>query len=98
VLLSAWGRGPYWEVGGTPTVVPATALADLLRGPDGPEFETFVVHAMRSAGLVMLRLPSPFGRRLHGSSHWNRGVRSQLALLGRLLREVSRLRRAAARS
>lgn len=92
MLLSAWGFGPYWEVGGTPTIVPATKVPALLDGPDGLEFETHVVTVLRREGLAMLRLPAAFGRRVHGTSHWNRGIASQIRLLGRLLREISRTR------
>jgi len=93
VVLSLWGLGPYWEVGGTPTVVPATRAHVLLDGPDGIEFETYTVTALRREGLAMLRLPAAFGHRRHGASHWNRGITSQVGLLGRLLREISRTRR-----
>jgi hypothetical protein len=92
-LLSIRGRGPYFEVGGTPTIVPSSLLEQVLEGPDGIEFETFTVFAMRQAGLELLRPPAPFGRRVHGASHWNKGLRSQLALLYRLLRYVTELRK-----
>jgi len=92
MILSAWGPGPYWEVGGTPTIVPATKVNSVLDGPDGLEFETHVVTVLRREGLTMLRLPAAFGQRVHGASHWNRGIVSQIRLLGRLLREISRTR------
>lgn len=92
VILSVWGLGPYWEVGGTPTIVPATRADVLLRGPDGLEFETYVITAMRREGLRMVRLSAAFGKRVHGASHWNRGLGSQISLLRRLMREISRTR------
>jgi hypothetical protein len=92
-LLSIWGGGPYFEVGGTPTIVPSSMLEQLLKGPEGLEFETFTVFAMRRAGLEMLRLPASFGQRSHGTSHWNKGLGSQLSLLYSLLRYVTRLRK-----
>ena len=90
IILSVWGLGPYWEVGGTPTIVPATSADVLLRGPDGLEFETYVITAMRREGLRMVRLSAAFGKRVHGASHWNRGLGSQISLLRRLMREISR--------
>lgn len=92
-VLSVWGLGPYWEVGGTPTIVPALRAEVLLKGPEGLEFETFTVTAMRREKIRMLRLKAPFGRRMHGSSHWNRGLRTQMRLLLCLMREISRTRR-----
>jgi glycosyltransferase involved in cell wall biosynthesis len=98
IVLSAWGWGPYWEVGGTPTIVPASRVAALLDGPDGLEFETFTITTLRRSGIIMLRLPAPFGQRLHGTSHWNRGIGSRIRLLVRLLREISRTRTNTART
>ena len=90
VLLSLIGRARLFEVGGTPTVVPATARGALLLGPDGVEFETETIRLLRSEGLHMLRLAVPFGERRHGHSHWNRGIRSQFGLWCRLVRRVIR--------
>ena len=92
LILSAVGRCDMRDFGGSPTAVPRGAVTALLGGPDDLAFEPFVLWKLPRVGYRAVRPKVRFGPRRHGNSRWNKGLRSQLQLMGHLLREVPQFR------
>jgi polyisoprenyl-phosphate glycosyltransferase len=72
------------DTGGTPTAVPRRLVPELIQGPDDYAFETWALWVgVRDGGVGRIRVP--YGARIHGMSHWQRGFRSEMRLTKRLM-------------
>lgn len=80
------------QSGGTPTVVPASALPLLASAPDDLGLELYVLRVLPRRGLRGFRPGTPFGERRHGTSTWNSGIVAKLTLLGKQVRTVRAMR------
>lgn len=85
--VSLWYRANLMDSGGTPTVVRKDLVQQLLTGPDDFSFEAFVMFRLHQLGLRLDRAKVPYGSRVYGTSHWQRGFKSEMRLLFRILQQ-----------
>jgi hypothetical protein len=85
--VSLWYGANLTDSGGTPTVVRKDLVQQLLEGPDDFSFEAFVMFRLHQLGLKLDRAKVPYGSRVHGRSHWQRGFKSEMKLLLRILEQ-----------
>jgi hypothetical protein len=83
--VSLWYGANLMDSGGTPTVVRKDLVQQLLEGPNDFSFEAFVMFRLHQLGLKLDRAKVPYGSRVHGHSHWQRGFKSEMKLLFRIL-------------
>jgi hypothetical protein len=83
-----------FDTGGTPTALHKDnpLLKVLLNGPKDYSFESFALLMARLAGVKVVRLNVAYGDRLHGSSHWQSGLGSELKLMTSILMKIPRWR------
>jgi len=72
------------DSGGTPTVCHKDFILKLNNPPDDYTFESYVLYSARKAGLKVSRPKITYGQRLFGESHWQRGFRSEVALMKKI--------------
>ena len=87
LAVSLWYGANLLDSGGTPTVVRKDLVQQLLAGPNDYSFEAFVMFRLHQLGLKLDRAKVPYGARVHGSSHWQRGFKSEMKLLLRILEQ-----------
>jgi hypothetical protein len=88
VLLTVRAGTMMMETGGTPTVIPRSALPYLKNAPDDLGLESYTLWKLPKVGFRPLRLATPFGERRFGQSHWNKGYKAKFKLLLNLLQTV----------
>jgi hypothetical protein len=83
-----------FDTGGTPTALHKDnpLLKILLNGPKDYSFESFALLMARLEGVKVVRLNVVYGDRLHGSSHWQSGLVSELKLMTSILMKIPRWR------
>ena len=74
------------DTGGTPTICERQFLISLKNPPSDFVFESFTLFAARSKKLVVIRPPFTYGQRKFGRSHWQRGFKSEMNLMIRIIR------------
>jgi hypothetical protein len=87
LAVSLWYGANLLDSGGTPTVVRKDLVQQLLAGPNDYSFEAFVMFRLHQLGLKLDRAKVPYGSRVHGRSHWQRGFKSEMKLLLRILEQ-----------
>ncbi len=90
LAVSIWFQANLFDSGGTPTIVRKDLVSKLLAGPDDFSFEAFVMFRIHQLGLRLDRAKVPYGARVHGKSHWQRGFKSEMKLLFRILQQRGR--------
>ena len=74
-------RSNMLDSGGTPTICSKEFIINLKNPPTDYVFESFVLYKARKSGMKIIRPNVPYGARVYGQSHWQRGLRSELLLL-----------------
>lgn len=74
------------DAGGTPTFVNRKHLDLFFNGPNDYSFESFCLYQARINNLVISRPNVNYGNRLFGSSHWQKGFRSEVILFFRIIK------------
>ncbi len=85
LLISIYFRANLFDSGGTPTIIKRDFVGYFLKGPNDFSFEAFSMLTIRKLNLNLIRTSVPYGSRSHGKSHWQRGFKSEIALLIRIL-------------
>jgi len=80
-------RVRMFDSGGTPTIINRNFVKILESGPRDYVFESYVLFAATTMGMEIIRPPINYGSRLYGSSHWQKGLRSEIILFTKVLRE-----------
>jgi glycosyltransferase involved in cell wall biosynthesis len=75
------------DTGGTPTVCEKSFLTSLIEPPKDFVFESFTLYAARIRKLHIVRPPFPYGQRVYGHSHWQRGLKSEIDLMIQIIHE-----------
>jgi polyisoprenyl-phosphate glycosyltransferase len=88
LLQSAASLRIIRDSGGTPTAIHrSNKIFDLiLDGPPDYCFESFVMFVAKSSRVPIIRVAVPYGDRLMGQSHWQRGLGSEIFLMLKILR------------
>lgn len=76
------------DFGGTPTMLPSSALPLVMGGPDDWAYESYTQWVLQQSGYRMIRPPVPYRERQAGSSHWNTGLGAQVRLMRHLWDEA----------
>ena len=88
--LTAIFRRPVTDFGGTPTIVKTQVMrSHLLAGPNGIEFEAYVLGLMIFGSFSICRPRVPYGSRGIGKSKWRKGLVSEAALFARAVKALS---------
>lgn len=85
------------DVNAQPKVFFRSHLDRLTDPPAGFEFDLYVLHQARQAGLEIRTIPVRFERRAHGSSKWAFSLPSRLKTMWEMASYILQLRRGAAR-
>lgn len=86
ILQSLLLRTRLFDTGGTPTVCKRSFFSNLKNIPTDYVFESFIYFQARKKGLQIKRPEIHYGERSFGQSHWQRGIRSEILLLMRILK------------
>jgi glycosyltransferase involved in cell wall biosynthesis len=81
IVQSALLRKNMLDSGGTPTVCSREFISNLRNPPRDYVFESFVLYKARQMKMNIVRPNITYGTRVFGQSHWQRGLRSEVALL-----------------
>jgi hypothetical protein len=73
------------DTGGTPTLCQRSFLLSLSDPPKDVVFESFMLYAARHRGLKIVRPKFSYGQRVFGQSHWQRGFKSELTLMIKII-------------
>jgi hypothetical protein len=85
LLISLYFQSKLFDSGGTPTIIRRDFVPQLLNGPNDFSFEAFSMFTIKRLRINLIRLDIPYGIRKHGTSHWQRGFKSEMKLLMRIL-------------
>jgi glycosyltransferase involved in cell wall biosynthesis len=84
LLQSVILKKQMFDSGGTPTICRKKFIIELRNPPLDYVFESFVLYQARKLKLKVIRPKIYYGKRLHGQSHWQRGIRSEILLMKRI--------------
>jgi len=89
---------PMTDTGGTPTALyRKSRLFELaLTGPKDYTFESYILFLANRLKTPVIRIPVPYGERLHGESHWQKGFQSELSLMVKIMAGICAWRTIAA--
>jgi glycosyltransferase involved in cell wall biosynthesis len=73
------------DTGGTPTICHISFLSELNSPPKDYVFESYVLYMARKLKFHVERPHVFYGTRKHGKSHWQKGIRSELTLMLRIV-------------
>ena len=93
LLISIYFRTNLFDSGGTPTIIKRDFVSNLLNGPNDFSFEAFSMFTIKKLKIELVRSSIPYGVRTHGSSHWQRGFKSEIKLFFRIIRQKKDWRR-----
>jgi hypothetical protein len=93
LLISIYFRTNLFDSGGTPTIIKREFVSNLLNGPNDFSFEAFSMFTIKKLKIELVRSSIPYGVRIHGSSHWQRGFKSEIKLFFRIIRQKKDWRR-----
>jgi hypothetical protein len=85
LLISIYFRTNLFDSGGTPTIIKRDFASNFLDGPNDFSFEAFSMFTIKQLKMEMVRSSIPYGVRRHGSSHWQRGFKSEIRLFFRII-------------
>jgi len=85
LLISIYFRTNLFDSGGTPTIIKRDFVSNFLNGPNDFSFEAFSMFTIKKLRIEMVRSSIPYGVRMHGSSHWQRGFKSEIKLFFRII-------------
>ena len=79
-------RTNMFDAGGTPTVCRRSLLVDLDKAPKDYVFESYILYKSRQTKSRVIRPGVNYGLRKFGTSHWQRGLSSELNLTIKILK------------
>ncbi len=74
-------RKKMFDSGGTPTLCSREFVMGLKSPPTDYVFESFIFYKAQEVGLNIVRPKVPYGQRMFGQSHWQRGFKSEVNLM-----------------
>ena len=74
-------RKKMFDSGGTPTLCSREFVMGLKSPPTDYVFESFIFYKAQEVGLNIVRPKLPYGQRMFGQSHWQRGFKSEVNLM-----------------
>ena len=84
LIQSVLTKSNLFDTGGTPTICERNFILGLANLPTDFVFESRTLFEARNKNLFIERPWIPYGERVYGSSHWQKGLRSELALMRKI--------------
>ena len=84
-IISALFLRNIQDSGGTPTIIHRNYRTVLFSGPDDFSFEAYCLYVARVKKWKIIRLDINYLERVHGQSHWQKGMKSEIKLTMRIL-------------
>jgi glycosyltransferase involved in cell wall biosynthesis len=81
------------DTGGTPTLCERSFLLSLKDPPKDIVFESFMLYAARHRRKNIVRPKFPYGQRVFGQSHWQKGFKSEITLMVKIVNNCLRWRK-----
>ncbi len=88
ILQSIVAKENMLDTGGTPTIAARKNVNKILPGPQGYEFESYVLFKFRKLKLKIKRPTISYGNRIYGTSHWQKGLKTEYLLMKKIIREI----------
>jgi hypothetical protein len=85
-------RTPMFDAGGTPTICSKEFLLSLPNPPQDYAFESFVLFKARKAKMKVNRPSIVYAVRKFGSSHWQKGLLSEITLFISIIKKSQKWR------
>ncbi|TWA53593.1 glycosyltransferase involved in cell wall biosynthesis [Azospirillum baldaniorum] len=85
-------RQPLWDINAQPTLFGRGFFETWANPPHDFSLDLYAFYMARAAGLEVKRFPVLFGKRAHGTSHWNINWRAKVKFIRRTLDYSLRLR------
>jgi glycosyltransferase involved in cell wall biosynthesis len=83
-IQSVLTKSNLFDTGGTPTICERNFILPLTNLPTDFVFESRILFEARNNNLYIERPWIPYGERVYGSSHWQKGLRSELSLMRKI--------------
>ena len=80
LLASLQFKKYMYDMGGTPNIIHKNFLIKLINAPKDFSFDAFVYYFAKLNNLEIKRPKISYRKRLHGDSHWQKGIMSELLL------------------
>ena len=77
-----------FDTGGTPTIMHRNTIDRMKNPPRDVVLESYVLFFAKKTQLNLVRPKVNYGKRLYGTSHWQRGLLSEFKLLLRILSQA----------
>lgn len=81
-----------WDINAQPTLFPKVFFENWKNPPYDFSLDLYAYYKAKEAGLKIHRFPVYFGKRLHGTSHWNINWKAKMKFIKRTLEFSFRLR------
>jgi glycosyltransferase involved in cell wall biosynthesis len=81
------------DTGGTPTFIKRRYLEYLHFSPNDYLFESYVLYIAHKTKLSTVRPKINYGVRIYGTSHWQRGIYSEVSLMIKIYKNTKKWRR-----
>ncbi len=86
-------RTNMFDTGGTPTFCEKSFISHLVDPPKDFVFESYTLFVARKRNLKVVRPKIPYGVRVFGNSHWQRGIRSEVQLMLKIINSSRKWRK-----
>ena len=80
-------RKIMFDTGGTPTFIRRSFLPHIQDAPSDYVFESYVLFRAHKLKLRINRPKVPYGKRLFGQSHWQRGIKAEFRLMKSIVKQ-----------
>lgn len=81
IFFSIWFQKLMFDNGGTPNIISKNMLYNISNSPNNFLFDIFIYYYSIVIGYKTKRPKVAYKKRLHGKSHWQKGLKSEFKLL-----------------
>ena len=82
-----------WDINAQPNLFPRSFFQSWKNPPQDFSLDLYAYYQAKKQGLDVRRFPVSFGKRLHGTSHWNISWRAKIKFIQRTIRFSLQLKR-----
>lgn len=95
LVASVYFNKYMYDIGGTPNIISKKLLLQISNPPTDFSFDAFIYYFAKLNNLDIHRPKISYTKRLHGKSHWQTGLLSELFLTKRILSSKNQWKKAA---
>lgn len=85
LVASIYFKKYMYDIGGTPNIINKKTLLQISNPPTDFSFDAFIYYFAKLNNLYIKRPKISYTKRLHGKSHWQKGIVSELQLTKNIL-------------